>query len=124
MDRAVTHPVDIDALLESLPASGEYVAHAGTPVLWAEWWPARGEWRSLWRASSDGRPLPPEEDFLHGHWRVSRAYCLEVVFMDLETCRRRGHFTDTPRSALAAREVEDTDAPVSPLGPETSDLPR
>jgi len=32
----MTHPVDIDALLESLPASGEYVAHAEAPMTPAE----------------------------------------------------------------------------------------
>jgi hypothetical protein len=47
------HPVDIDALLESLPASGEYVAHAGTPV---------------WVASRVGRRLLVSRAAMHDLW--------------------------------------------------------
>jgi len=98
----VTHPVDIDALLESLPASGEYVAHAGAPVLWAEIRELLVDhWQTAILLSEDGnRSL--SEGVVDDH--ASREQAVRLVTGDLHYCRKHERTcpSGTPRSARTA----------------------
>ena len=95
----MTHPVDIDALLESLPASGVYVAHAGAPVLWAEIRErSLDHWETEILLSEDGsRSL--KRGILDNH--ASREQAAWLVTGDLHYCRVHERFgaIDTPPTA-------------------------
>jgi hypothetical protein len=62
---------------------------------------------------------PTAEEWRRTHERAKRAEAEAAALREtLEAAVKR------VADRLAAREVEDTDAPVSPPGPETSGLPR